>query len=199
MESGNYGPPPGFDWDPTRSASDFIQDDPWLEDYNLDGVVDDFVAKAHAIATLYRGKSDATCRLCGTCGGDDANQPPRWCTRLPDSAPATKTHASNVMIKMGSDFNYANAYGYFKEMDKLIHHVNERYGDQVNVFYSTPDRYTAARHAESLTWPCLGVDGAKAFEKAFAPDSPFFVNEPKYVGPYVQTIWKVVDDIVFKA
>ncbi|GHP04865.1 hypothetical protein PPROV_000361700 [Pycnococcus provasolii] len=158
MESGNYGPPPGFDWDPTRSASDFIQDDPWLEDYNLDGVVDDFVAKAHAIATLYRGKSDATCRLCGTCGGDDANQPPRWCTRLPDSAPATKTHASNVMIKMGSDFNYANAYGYFKEMDKLIHHVNERYGDQVNVFYSTPDRYTAARHAESLTWPCLGSD-----------------------------------------
>jgi len=58
---------------------------------------------------------------------------------------------------------------------------------------------TKARNGLEVFHCFNSVDGAKAFEKAFAPDSPFFVNEPKYVGPYVQTIWKVVDDIVFKA
>ena len=43
------------------------------------------------------------------------------------------------------------------------------------------------------------LDGAKELEKVFVPDSPFFVNEPRYVGPYYSVIWKVEDDIVFKA
>ena len=41
------------------------------------------------------------------------------------------------------------------------------------------------------------LQGAKELEKAFNPDSPFFVNEKRYAGPYDQTIWKVMDDIDF--
>lgn len=39
------------------------------------------------------------------------------------------------------------------------------------------------------------VEGAKEFSNFFQPDAPAFANEPKYVGPFTQTIWKVVDDI----
>ena len=41
--------------------------------------------------------------------------------------------------------------------------------------------------------------GAKELEKAFQPESPFFVDEPRYVGPYDQVIWKIMDDIDYTA
>ena len=41
--------------------------------------------------------------------------------------------------------------------------------------------------------------GAQELGKAFNPESPFFVDEPRYVGPYDATIWKIVDDIDYTA
>ena len=41
--------------------------------------------------------------------------------------------------------------------------------------------------------------GAKEGYKAFQPDAPFFVNEPRAVGPYDQVIWKIMDDIDYTA
>ena len=35
--------------------------------------------------------------------------------------------------------------------------------------------------------------------KVFTPESPFFAGEKRYVGPYEQTLWKIEDDIIFKA
>ena len=32
---------------------------------------------------------------------------------------------SNIMLTMGSDFNYQNANTWFKNLDKLIHYVNQ--------------------------------------------------------------------------
>ena len=39
----------------------------------------------------------------------------------------------------------------FKNLDKLIHHAN--LDGRVNVFYSTPAVYTAAKHAYNISWP----------------------------------------------
>jgi alpha-mannosidase len=52
----------------------------------------------------------------------------------------------NIMFLMGSDFQYENADGWYKNLDKIIHHVNA--DGRVNAFYSTPVEYTAAKFAE---------------------------------------------------
>ncbi|XP_065891997.1 lysosomal alpha-mannosidase-like [Dysidea avara] len=57
---------------------------------------------------------------------------------------------NNIMLTMGSDFQYENANMWFKNLDKLIHHVNKN--DSVNVFYSTPSRYIDAVYKANLTW-----------------------------------------------
>ena len=54
---------------------------------------------------------------------------------------------------MGDDFNYQNARKYFKNMDTLIYHFNKRYGDEVEIFYSTPQDYVQAVNAAKIKWP----------------------------------------------
>ena len=46
---------------------------------------------------------------------------------------------------------YANAHAYFKNIDKLIHFANR--DGRLNVFYSTPAAYVAAKHAYREPWP----------------------------------------------
>ena len=41
--------------------------------------------------------------------------------------------------------------------------------------------------------------GGEELAKVFTPESPFFAGEKRYVGPYEQTLWKIEDDIIFKA
>ena len=40
--------------------------------------------------------------------------------------------------------------------------------------------------------------GGEELAKVFTPESPFFADE-RYFGPYEQTLWKIEDDIIFKA
>ena len=56
----------------------------------------------------------------------------------------------NIMMTMGSDFQYSNAHMWYKNMDKLIHNANKLHGDKVNLMYSTPACYTKARHESGL-------------------------------------------------
>jgi len=70
----------------------------------------------------------------------------------------------SIMLTMGSDFNYENAFEYFRNMDSIIKYTNEysKKGliqadpngefDGVEVFYSNPEMYTKARHEEQLEW-----------------------------------------------
>jgi len=58
---------------------------------------------------------------------------------------------NNVMFPMGTDFQYQDAHIYFKNMDKLIKHVNAM-SDEVKIFYSTPSCYTKALHDTGRTW-----------------------------------------------
>ena len=56
----------------------------------------------------------------------------------------------NIMFSMGSDFNYANANTWFKNMDKIIHYTN--LDGRVNAFYSTPTMYTNSKQTANFTW-----------------------------------------------
>ena len=47
------------------------------------------------------------------------------------------------MMTMGSDFQFAAAAWWFRNLDRLIHHVNA--DGRVNVFYSSPQAYVAAK------------------------------------------------------
>ena len=70
----------------------------------------------------------------------------------------------NIMITMGSDFQFENAMSNFDQYDKLIRHVNEynRHGkliedpfgnyDGIELFYSTPMAYVTAKHKENITF-----------------------------------------------
>ena len=57
----------------------------------------------------------------------------------------------DVIIPQGSDFQYAAAAVAFKSLDRLVHYVNA--DGRVNVFYSSPAAYVAARHSADVAWP----------------------------------------------
>mmetsp|Transcript_40922 Transcript_40922/g.130781 ORF Transcript_40922/g.130781 Transcript_40922/m.130781 type:complete len:98 (+) Transcript_40922:553-846(+) len=53
-DSGNYGPPPGFDFD-ILSHDPPIQDDPRLDGYNVEERVAAFIEEVKKKASIYRG------------------------------------------------------------------------------------------------------------------------------------------------
>jgi lysosomal alpha-mannosidase len=70
-----------------------------------------------------------------------------------DQAKAYSTN--NLIMTFGSDFQYQNARVNFKNIDKLIHYVNQvskSMGSNVNVFYSTPSCYLYAVNKANLTY-----------------------------------------------
>ena len=82
----------------------------------------------------------------------------------------------NVMFLMGSDFQYENADGWYKNLDKIIHHVNA--DGRVNVFYSTPVEYTAAKFKENITWPVKTDDFMPLANDAHSYWTGFFTSRP---------------------
>jgi len=44
----------------------------------------------------------------------------------------------------------------------VIHYANSLAGDVVNVFYSTPSIYTAAKLAQNIEWPVVTGEGSHA-------------------------------------
>ncbi|CAF1013919.1 unnamed protein product [Didymodactylos carnosus] len=61
---------------------------------------------------------------------------------------------NHIIMTMGSDFQYENSNEWFKNLDKLIHYVNEQQvnGSDVNVFYSTPSCYLYALNKAGHKW-----------------------------------------------
>jgi len=148
---GNYGPPGGFCFD--QSCQDeLIQDDPGLDDYNVQSRVDDFVKAA------------------------------RW--------QSSHTRGNNIMMTMGSDFQYENAAEWYRELDKLIHYVNK--DGRVNAFYSNPDVYVAAKAKEGLSWPLKTddffpyADGAHQFWTGYFTSRPALKRYVREVSGFFQ-------------
>ncbi|XP_037024932.1 lysosomal alpha-mannosidase-like [Bradysia coprophila] len=62
--------------------------------------------------------------------------------------------SNNVMLTMGGDFTFQIAEAYFKNLDKLIKHTNERQSQlKINAFYSTPACYLKSLHDSNIEWP----------------------------------------------
>ncbi|BES87685.1 lysosomal alpha-mannosidase [Nesidiocoris tenuis] len=61
----------------------------------------------------------------------------------------------NVIVTMGDDFMYQSAHTNFKNMDKLIQHINAIQGEGLpfNAFYSTPSCYLKAVHDSGIALP----------------------------------------------
>jgi len=65
---------------------------------------------------------------------------------------ANMTRGNNIMMTMGSDFQYEDAATWYYNLDHLMRHVNA--DGRVKVFYSTPLRYVEAKQKESqVKWP----------------------------------------------
>lgn len=132
--SGNYGPPPGLDWNWGTSPNGPIIDDPKSPDYNGDAFLKTFDEAARAsFASASRGSSHAL-----------------W--------------------MMGSDFTYAAAAHYYRNMDRLVRLVNGRAAQggeaaAYRVVYSTPGRYLAARAAEAAEEAAAGGSGDNTTEQ----------------------------------
>jgi alpha-mannosidase len=68
---------------------------------------------------------------------------------------------------MGSDFQYENANEWYKNLDKLVHHVNA--DGRVNMFYSNPQIYTDAKHAEGIAWTLKEDDNLPICQEMWGP------------------------------
>lgn len=64
---------------------------------------------------------------------------------------ANVTRGNDIMLTIGSDFQFANAHLQYKNLDKLIHYANQ--DGRLNAFYSTPSTYAAAKHGYDTKWP----------------------------------------------
>lgn len=104
---------------------------------------------------------------------------------------------NNLLIPMGSDFQYQDAHVWFKNMDKLIKNVNERSKD-VKIFYSTPSCYAKAVHAANRTWSSKRDDFFPYASDEHAYWTGFYTSRPalkrfERVGNNILQICKQID------
>ena len=72
---------------------------------------------------------------------------------------AERSRGNNVMLTMGSDFQFENAFVNFKSLDLLIDQINSMEGiadvfpefDGVKAFYSNPEIYTEYKYSTKST------------------------------------------------
>ena len=112
----HYSNPKGFCWD-ILCQDDPINDDPRLEEYNLDYTLNSFERYVRDHVKNYQDQG-------------------------------------HIMFTMGDDFQYQNARMNFKNMDKLIKHMNEKSDETgIHLLYSTPDCYLRAITSGDQTYP----------------------------------------------
>ncbi|KAL6972969.1 alpha-mannosidase [Sarracenia purpurea var. burkii] len=98
---------------------------------------------------------------------------------------ANITRTNHVMWTMGTDFKYQYAHTWFRNMDKLIHYVNQ--DGRVNALYSTPTIYTDAKYAEQESWPLKTDDFFPYADRVNAYWTGYFTSRPALKG-YVRIL-----------
>ncbi|KAL0429671.1 UNVERIFIED_CONTAM: putative alpha-mannosidase [Sesamum radiatum] len=93
---------------------------------------------------------------------------------------ANVTRSNHVMWTMGTDFKYQYAETWFRNMDKLIHYVNQ--DGRVNALYSTPSLYTDAKHALNESWPLKTDDYFPYADRINAYWTGYFTSRPAIKG-----------------
>ena len=87
--------------------------------------------------------------------------------------------SNNVMMTMGSDFQYQAANMWFKNLDLLMGYIQDNaaaYG--VDIFYSTPQNYAAYVHAANLTYTYKTDDFFPYADAPAAYWSGYFTSRP---------------------
>ncbi|KAK6153870.1 hypothetical protein DH2020_013509 [Rehmannia glutinosa] len=98
---------------------------------------------------------------------------------------ANVTRSNHIMWTMGTDFKYQYAETWFRNMDKLIHYVNQ--DGRVNALYSTPSIYTDAKNALNESWPLKSDDYFPYADRINAYWTGYFTSRPALKG-YVRTM-----------
>ncbi|XP_052175300.1 probable alpha-mannosidase At5g13980 isoform X2 [Diospyros lotus] len=98
---------------------------------------------------------------------------------------ANITRTNHIMWTMGTDFKYQYAHTWFRNMDKLIHYVNQ--DGRVNALYSSPSIYTDAKYAENDAWPLKTNDFLPYADRVNAYWTGYFTSRPALKG-YVRTM-----------
>ncbi|KAN0052802.1 hypothetical protein ACTA71_006909 [Dictyostelium dimigraforme] len=96
---------------------------------------------------------------------------------------STHYRTNNVLIPFGCDFAYLNAQMYYKNIDKLISHINsnpDKYG--LNLLYSTPSIYIEAVNAADLEWNVKTDDLFPYADDAYSYWTGYFVSRPALKG-----------------
>ena len=67
---------------------------------------------------------------------------------------ATQYKTRNLIMTLGSDFQYSNAHMWYKNLDKVIYYVNKQqeFGSKINLFYSTPACYLYSLNNANASW-----------------------------------------------
>ncbi|KAL3529076.1 hypothetical protein ACH5RR_008398, partial [Cinchona calisaya] len=98
---------------------------------------------------------------------------------------ANITRTNHVMWTMGTDFKYQYAHTWFRNLDKLIHYVNE--DGRVNALYSTPSIYTDAKYASNESWPLKTDDYFPYADRINGYWTGYFTSRPAIKG-YVRQL-----------
>ncbi|KAI8529281.1 hypothetical protein RHMOL_Rhmol12G0213400 [Rhododendron molle] len=98
---------------------------------------------------------------------------------------ANITRTNHIMWTMGTDFKYQYAHTWYRNMDKLIHYVNQ--DGRVNALYSTPTIYTDAKYAEHQSWPLKTDDYFPYADRLNAYWTGYFTSRPGLKG-YVRVM-----------
>ncbi|KAF0700988.1 Aste57867_8434 [Aphanomyces stellatus] len=89
---------------------------------------------------------------------------------------ASHQKGNHVFWPMGTDFQYQNAHKWFKNMDKLIHYVNQE--GRVNILYSTLEQYTDLKLKEKIDWSVKTDDFFPYADQAYGYWTGYFTSRP---------------------
>ena len=95
---------------------------------------------------------------------------------------AASYRSNNIMFTMGSDFQWESAHIWYYNLDVLIDNINQKFGDKVKVFYSTPTRYVEAVHAANLTWEVKTDDFFPYADCPYCYWTGYFTSRPALKG-----------------
>jgi lysosomal alpha-mannosidase len=87
---------------------------------------------------------------------------------------------NNLIMTMGADFQYSNAFMWFDNLDRLITFVNRRQsnGSKINVFYSTTACFLYSLNKANTTWPLKGDDFFPYTEEKYKFWTGYFTSRP---------------------
>ena len=88
---------------------------------------------------------------------------------------------SNIIVLIGDDFTYANAYSSFHELNQIIEMINKE-SDKHNMtlVMSTPGSYVDALKAEQVKWPVRYDDLLNYFEDHWSFWSGYYTSRPSF-------------------